>query len=98
MNLHRIVAPGHFVAQYHMNKNGLVDVMEATLALFPSSSMIGYDLARCGTDHFGETFGTLMRLLTLNTELQRKQTKRFHNSLFDAMLDDVTFVGFSHCA
>ena len=89
MNLHPVVASG-YVAQYHMNKGGLVVVMGATAALSPTPGMIGYGLAKSATHHFVQTFGTLTGM-SLNTKAQRKQTHRLRKN-FEAM-DDMTIVG-----
>jgi dihydropteridine reductase len=89
MNLYPVVASG-FVAQYHMNKSGLVVAMGATAALSPTPGMIGYGLAKSGTHHFVQTFGTLTGM-ALNTKARRKHTKQFRKN-FESM-DDMTIVG-----
>ena len=89
MNLYPVVASG-YVAQYHMNKGGLVVIMGATAALSPTPGMIGYGLAKSATHHFVQTFGTLTGM-SLNTKSQRKQTKLLRKN-FEA-LDSMTIVG-----
>ena len=90
MNLYPALASG-YVAQYHMNKGGLVVVMGATAALSPTPGMIGYGLAKSATHHFVQTFGTITGM-SLNTKWQRKQTKLLRKN-FEA-LDSMTIVGF----